>query len=144
MSVIFKCIYGPELYRIYRLISSGSVNYSGNALERYSSTIITSVSLRLKVRKSRKQFMVCSILPNYERKTILRIEIFRSFFGRAEDTIIWFRDWLTIRNFSYPVHIFFHYYFWIFRYKLHLVSASTQVLSLWHGFTDVIFSRVKA
>ena len=47
MSVILKCIYGPELYRIYRLISSGSVNYSGNALERYSSTIITSVSLRL-------------------------------------------------------------------------------------------------
>lgn len=49
MSVILKCIYGPELYRIYRLISSGSVNYSGNALERYSSTIITSIQTALSV-----------------------------------------------------------------------------------------------
>ena len=49
MSVIFKCIYGPELYRIYRLISSGSVSYSGNALERYSSTIMTSIQTALSV-----------------------------------------------------------------------------------------------
>ena len=48
MSVIFKCIYGPELFRIYRManrVSARGDAYVGNALERYSSTLMNSVRL---------------------------------------------------------------------------------------------------
>ena len=55
----------------------------------------------LKVSKSRKQFMVASILPKKRTKlTILSIfstedSELCSFFGRIEETIMYFRDYLT-------------------------------------------------
>ena len=51
----------------------------------------------LKVRKSRKQIMVSSILPKNERwDNFHYIKLSqRSFFGRIEDTINCFRDLLT-------------------------------------------------
>ena len=58
----------------------------------------------LKLSKSRKQFKVSSILPKKHRTklTILRIfctqdSKFCSFFGRIEDTKIFFRDCLTFK-----------------------------------------------
>ena len=61
----------------------------------------------LKVRQSRKQIIVPSILPKNEQKiTILSLltsentqdMIFLSFFGRSLDTIICFRDLPTFRH----------------------------------------------
>ena len=62
--------------------------------------------LALKGRKSRKQFMVSSILQKNEGKNkktqpkstmIPQVEFFLLIFGRIEDTIICFRDLLTFR-----------------------------------------------
>ena len=55
----------------------------------------------LKVSKSRKQFMVFSILPKNEWKQFdlsyhsSKVKFFRSFFGRIEENISRFRDLLT-------------------------------------------------
>ena len=106
MSVILKCIYGPELYRIYRLISSGSVNYFGNALERYSSTIITSVSLRL----SRKLFVSYSYLffhyyfLNFQIQTALSVSIYAS---PLIMTWLYRRDFFTSEGLAYLTKVGF-------------------------------------
>ena len=47
----------------------------------------------VKVRKSRKQIMVSSILPKNELRIV--VSAFRSFYGRIEDTINCFRELLT-------------------------------------------------
>ena len=60
----------------------------------------------LKVSKSRKQFMVFSILPKNERNSLswasflLRIVIFAHFFWRIQETINCFRDLLTFSTSS--------------------------------------------
>ena len=56
----------------------------------------------LKVRQSRKQIMVSSILPKNERwDNFQYIKLSqRSFFGRIEDTINCFRDLLTFTSSS--------------------------------------------
>jgi hypothetical protein len=54
----------------------------------------------LKVSKSRKQFMVTSILPKNERKSLSwasSLLSFVCFFGRIEETISCFRDLLTFK-----------------------------------------------
>ena len=56
----------------------------------------------LKVSKSRKQFMVSSILPKNEKNrpnstTIPQVDFFCSFFGRNEGTLNCFRDLLTFK-----------------------------------------------
>ena len=58
----------------------------------------------IKVSKSRKRFMVSSILPNNKQKNstlllwYLRLNCFRSFFGRIEETINCFWDLLTFNK----------------------------------------------
>ena len=56
----------------------------------------------LKVRKSRKQIMVSSILPKNKRwDNFHYIKLSqRSFFGRIEDIVIFFRDLLTYKDIS--------------------------------------------
>ena len=69
----------------------------------YFSSISLLESLNfLKVRQSRKQIMVSSILPKNERwDNFQYIKLpQRSFFGRIEDTINCFPDLLTFRNSS--------------------------------------------
>ena len=55
----------------------------------------------IKMSKSRKQFMVSSsILPKNERNSLSWVlRDFRSFFGKIEDTIICFREFLTFREY---------------------------------------------
>ena len=57
----------------------------------------------VKVSKSRKQFMVSSIVPKNERwDNFMYWKLSqRSFFGRIEDTIICFRDCLTFKTRSF-------------------------------------------
>ena len=56
----------------------------------------------LKVSKSRKQFIVSSIFPKNEQNSLsfffTQDSEFCSFFGRIEDTIIFFRDCLTFKT----------------------------------------------
>ena len=104
MSVILKCIYGPELYRIYRLISSGSVNYSGNALERYSSTIITSVSLRLKNFHTLFISIFSLYFLNFQIQTALSVSIYAS---PLIMTWLYRRDFFTSEGLAYLTKVGF-------------------------------------
>ena len=71
------------------------------------STICNGVKAHLKVSKSRKKNMVSSILPNNERwDNFMYWKLSqRSFFGRIEDTIICFWDFLTFRRSQLIVHL---------------------------------------
>ena len=78
--------------------------------------VLTNFFWHIKVRKSRKQFIVSSILPKNKQKiTILSVfslgntqdgDFSLVFFGRFEDTIICFRDCLTFTSFEFSKEIF--------------------------------------
>ena len=63
----------------------------------------------LKVSKSQKQFLVSSILPKHKRKQFdlkyysSKIEFFRSFFGRIEETINCSLDLLTFKSLPFSL-----------------------------------------
>ena len=88
---LFTIIFRPEMLKFYP--------YSILTGERMAGLVIFCV---LKVSKSQKQIMTLWILPKKRMKrtqdTIL--SVFRSFFGRINDALIYFRDLVT---FSYSL-----------------------------------------
>jgi hypothetical protein len=118
---------------------SHKINWSK---EKWCEWIEKFIQLLLKVRKSRKQFMVSSILPKNERKNdkiqpitylILStvVDFFCSFFGRNEDTIICFRDLLTFihKAFINCWKWSYGYYLTFFHIKHYLLSYSDYTLN---------------
>ena len=85
---------GQRMCKLYTAVAEGCVQQK--LVERVQ------FQLLLKVRKSREQFMVSSILLKNEQKNPTNLTygqfflIFRLLLGRIEDTIICFWDFLTI------------------------------------------------